>query len=84
MKLQEDTSVLGKLQSVTEDLDLCMWSQRWLGESLLELGPGSPSDQRYRREERAEPVSSAWPQPLASGTLASSQPGTGCLTQTTG
>ncbi len=55
-------SVQGDIQSVTADLNLYMWSQRWLGDRERAcLGPGSPSDQRYQAEERAE-VSSAWPQ----------------------
>lgn len=56
-------SVQGDIQSVTADLNLCMWSQRWLGERDLAWGPAHlpTNGTRLRREERAE-VSSAWPQ----------------------
>ena len=52
-----DTSAQAEVQSGTGDLHLCMWSQRWLGESLFGARLPSPSDQRY--QERAETPGSA-------------------------
>ena len=71
-------SVQGDIQSVTADLNLCMWSQRWLGERDLAWGPAHlpTNGTRLRRELRClqpGPRSGQW----------DTRP-PGCLTQTTG
>ena len=55
-----DTSALGEVQSATEDLNLCMWSQRWPGESLAAAAHLTTNGtRRVRREQRGAGASPA-------------------------